>query len=85
MNKIAVTPRLWFLPPVERLGSFRVGLGVALGLLAANLATALVVGGANPLEMYRGWVMRAIEGRIPGATDPHRKGSEESDPLGSGS
>ena len=35
------TPRLWFLPPLDTLGSFRVGFGVALGLFALNLTAAL--------------------------------------------
>jgi hypothetical protein len=43
------TPRLWFLPPVERCGSFRVGIGVGLGLLAVYLAAALVLGRLDPL------------------------------------
>ncbi len=43
------TPRLWFLPPVERWGSFRVGFGVGLGLLVLNLAAALVLGGVPQL------------------------------------
>ena len=45
------TPRLWFLPPVERWGSFRVGFGVGLGLLVGNLAAALVLGGVDQLEI----------------------------------
>ncbi len=48
------TTKLWFLPPVETLGSFRVGFGVALGLLAVNLAAALVLGGATPLKIRFG-------------------------------
>ena len=43
------TPRLWFLPPVERWGSFRVGFGVGLGLLVVNLAAALVLGAVDQL------------------------------------
>ena len=43
------TPRLWFLPPLDTLGSFRVGFGVALGLLAVNLTAALILGGATSL------------------------------------
>ncbi len=39
------TPRLWFLPPVERWGSFRVGFGAGLGLLVVYLAALLVLGG----------------------------------------
>ena len=46
-----VTPRLWFLPPVERWGSFRVGFGVGLGLLVVNLGAALVLGGVAQLEI----------------------------------
>ena len=45
------TPRLWFLPPVDALGSFRVGFGVASGLLAVNLAAALILGGTTPLKI----------------------------------
>ncbi len=45
------TPRLWFLPPVETLGSFRVGFCAALGLLAVNLVGALGLGGATPLQI----------------------------------
>ncbi len=48
---VEAAPRLWFLPPVETLGSFRVGFGVALGLLAVNLAAALVLGDATPLKI----------------------------------
>lgn len=44
-------PRLWFLPPVEKLGSFRVGFAVALGLLVFNLIAALALGGATPLKI----------------------------------
>ena len=45
------TPRLWFLSPVERWGSFRVGFGVGLGLLVVYLAAALVLGRVAQLEI----------------------------------
>ena len=45
------TPRLWFLPPVEKLGSFRTGFAVAFGLLAFNLVAAVVLGDVTPLKV----------------------------------
>jgi hypothetical protein len=45
------TPRLWFLPPVERSGSFRVGFGVGLGLLVVNLAAGLALGPFDQLAI----------------------------------
>ena len=38
------TPRVWFLSPLDALGSFRVGVCVMLGLWATALAAALLVG-----------------------------------------
>lgn len=41
------TPRLWFLAPLETLGSVRVGLGLALALWSAGAATVVAADGAT--------------------------------------
>ena len=84
-------PRLWFLPPLETLGSFRVGFAVALGLMAVNLTAALVLGGATPLKIrfainfalgvgYALGVAPAVLARLPKEID----GLEGVDRLGAG-